>query len=154
MPKIRDACLDDVPALARLLGQLFQKEAEFSPDFEAQARGLSAIIGDRRVGRVLAAEVKGEVVGMVSLLYTVSTALGARVAILEDAVVDRACRGRGIGKRLIAEAIERARADGCQRITLLSDHDNARAHRLYESFGFSRSPMVPFRLPLPRTLSA
>ncbi|MGQ0672271.1 MAG: GNAT family N-acetyltransferase, partial [Hyphomicrobium sp.] len=132
MPIIRRATPDDVPALAALLAQLFAQEAEFAPDTIAQHRGLAAIIADPRTGTLLLADEDGRAVGMVNLLYTVSTALGARVAILEDMVVDRAARGRGIGERLMREAIATARADGCRRITLLTDGDNAAAHRFYE----------------------
>lgn len=152
MIAIRTATHDDIPALVRLLGQLFAQEAEFHPDDRAQARGLAAILADARIGSILIAEHGDKPVGMANLLYTVSTALGGRVAILEDMVIDEECRGAGFGRALLAAAIERARADGCLRITLLTDTDNARAQRLYGSFGFKRSAMVPFRLMLERTL--
>jgi GNAT superfamily N-acetyltransferase len=154
MISIRSAGSADVPALARLLGQLFAEEAEFTPDVETQARGLAMIVADPAAGRILVADEEGRAIGMVSLLYTISTALGARVAILEDMVIDRDCRGSGIGGKLLAGAIEAARADGARRITLLTDHDNIRAHGFYSAFGFERSAMVPFRLVLAGTLPA
>jgi hypothetical protein len=70
----------DITALCGLLQVLFSQEAEFRPDHEAQARGLAAIVGDPATGEILVARGGGRVLGMVSLLYTVSTALGARVA--------------------------------------------------------------------------
>ena len=85
---------------------------------------------------------------MVNLLYTVSTALGDRVAILEDMIVDRDARGRGLGSRLMTEAISTCETDGCLRITLLTDGDNTAAQQFYRRFGFERSPMVPLRRPL------
>ena len=85
---------------------------------------------------------------MVNLLYTVSTALGSRVAILEDMVVSPKIRGQNVGSSLIEYALDYARKQGCQRITLLTDSDNIAAHRFYERHGFSRSTMVPFRLDL------
>jgi GNAT superfamily N-acetyltransferase len=154
MLTVRPATLDDVPALAALLGQLFAQEAEFSPDPVLQARGLTALIGDKGSGRILVAEKDSRPVGMVNLIYVISTALGARVAMLEDVVVDKTCRGNGIGTKLLASAIETARSDGCQRITLLTDADNINAHKFYESFGFARSAMVPLRLMLKKTRMA
>jgi GNAT superfamily N-acetyltransferase len=148
---IRRAAPSDIPELVRLLVELFAQEAEFAPAPERHARGLAAIIADERVGKILVAEENGRAAGMVNFLYTVSTALGGRVALLEDMVVGRATRGSGIGKKLLAAAIETARADGCLRITLLTDPGNARAHALYEGFGFRRSSMVPFRLLLEPT---
>ena len=87
----------------------------------------------------------GEIIGMVNLLYTVSTALGGRVALLEDMVVSPKARGLGVGSKLINQSIEFAKENGCKRITLLTDHDNEGSHRFYQRHGFSRSSMVVFR---------
>jgi ribosomal protein S18 acetylase RimI-like enzyme len=77
---------------------------------------------------------------MVSLLYTVSTYLGGRVALLENMVVDPARRGRGYGRELLRSAIEHAQKAGCRRITLLTDEDNAAARTFYEGFGSQPRP--------------
>lgn len=139
---------EDIPELSALLNVLFAQEAEFKPDPIAQARGLEAIIGQPAVGTILVARESGTILGMVNLLYTVSTALGARVALLEDMVVAPAARGRGLGGELLARAIAHARAEGCQRITLLTDAVNAGAQRFYRQYGFESSPMIPLRLSL------
>jgi [ribosomal protein S18]-alanine N-acetyltransferase len=47
-------------------------------------------------------------------------------------------RGRGVGVRLLAEAIEYFARAGVTRILLNTQEDNVRAHRLYEWFGFER----------------
>ena len=145
---IRTAVLADIPALCSLLDQLFAQEAEFSPDRTAQERGLSEIIRNAATGEILVACEFGRIIGMVNLLYTVSTALGAPVALLEDMVVDTATRDRGLGTQLLEAAIATARSRGCRRITLLTDADNADAQRFYARQGFARSSMIPLRLPL------
>jgi GNAT superfamily N-acetyltransferase len=139
----------DVPALCALLGELFAQEAEFRPDAEAQVRGLQRIIDDPSVGTILLARRGDAVLGMVNLLYTVSTALGERVALLEDMVVTGAARGTGIGSVLLRAAIAHARGAGCKRITLLTDGDNMAAQRFYARHGFEPSRMLALRLPLP-----
>lgn len=136
---------DDVPALCRLLEQLFSQEAEFSPDLEAQRRGLLQIISHPEIGTILVARHGGQVIGMVNLLYTVSTALGAPVALLEDMIVAADQRGAGIGSQLLDKAVQFCRQNGCHRITLLTDADNEAAQRFYQRQGFSRSPMVALR---------
>ena len=148
MDEIRLAGPEDIPQLAALLAQLFAQEAEFTPAPQRQIEGLSRIVGDAAVGRILVAVNAGKAAGMVNLLYTVSTALGGRVAILEDMIVDRDARGRGLGSRLMTEAISTCETDGCLRITLLTDGDNTAAQQFYRRFGFERSPMVPLRRPL------
>lgn len=142
----RQATRDDIPALSRLLGTLFAQEAEFTPDYSAQARGLASIIDHPVVGHILLAERNKRTVGMVNVLYTISTALGEPVALFEDIVVDPKLRGQGIGSQLMEQAIAFAHSKGCRRITLLLDADNDSAKKFYLSHGFSHSNMVTMRL--------
>jgi GNAT superfamily N-acetyltransferase len=96
----------------------------------------------------LLARHEGQVVGMVNLLFTVSTALGARVVMLEDMIVSPEARGKGVGARLLAAAVSYARAEGFKRITLLTDRSNEIAQAFYGTQGFEASAMVPMRLVL------
>lgn len=143
--EISKATLNDIPRLCELLFSLFHQEAEFIPDQQAQERGLSEVIGDSDVGDIFVVRDDGEIVGMVNLLYTVSTALGGRVALLEDMVVASNKRSQGIGSLLIDHAIEFAKERGCMRITLLTDGDNEGAQKFYGRHGFSNSSMTVFR---------
>lgn len=145
---IAEATLDDLPELISLLAVLFAQEEEFVPDHAAQQRGLAMIIGNKDCGVILVARNEGKIIAMVNILFTVSTALGARVGILEDMVVDPSARGGGVGSLLLDAAIAKALECRCQRLTLLTDHDNHPAHRFYERHGFLQSTMVPFRLSL------
>jgi len=140
------ATIDDIPRLAELLGILFEQEEEFTPDRAVQERGLRRIIADASLGRVLVLRDKTLVIGMVSLLFSVSTALGDTVATLEDMVVTPERRAEGSGSALLTAAIAQAREAGCRRITLLTDGSNASARRFYGRHGFELSKMVPMRL--------
>jgi GNAT superfamily N-acetyltransferase len=146
--KIEQATLQDIPALCHLLEQLFRQEVEFNPDQSAQQRGLQMIIENPQVGTILIARKEGLILGMVNLLYTVSTALGERVLLLEDMVVDEEQRAAGIGSRLLDAALAFSVQNGCRRITLLTDADNAAAHRFYQRHGFNISSMVVLRCSL------
>lgn len=144
---IRSATPADIGRCSELLGYLFEKEAEFSPDPECQQKGLALIIENPSSGTVLLCEERnsGSIVGMVTLLYTVSTALGKKVALLEDMIVDPAYRSKGIGNMLLRHAINLAKEKGLGRLTLLTDRGNTAAHHLYEKYGFEQSGMVAFR---------
>lgn len=142
---VRLATTSDVEGMASLLETLFEQEAEFEFDKGAHVSGLTQILTCSDAGRLIVSERGGKLIGMVNLLYTVSTALGGRVAILEDMVVSEQARGGGVGQQLLEFAINQCQEDGCRRITLLTDHDNAGAHQFYERCGFVRSTMVPFR---------
>ena len=137
----------DIPALCDLLENLFAQEADFQPDRAKQATALAAIINDPAVGTILVArqDADEQVVGMVSLLWTISTAEGGRVALLEDMVVAPAARGGGIGSALLGAAIEHAEGTGATRITLLTDAMNDAAQRFYRRHGFGDSAMLVMR---------
>ena len=146
MEHITAATLSDVPQLAELLNLLFTQEAEFTPDRAKQERGLRLIIESNHVGLILAARDGDQVVGMVSLLFTISTAEGGPVCWLEDMVVRPDRRGSGLGSRLLESAIDYARTHGFSRITLLTDKLNAGAIRFYGRHGFVQSEMTALRL--------
>ncbi|MBC2608110.1 GNAT family N-acetyltransferase [Pelagicoccus albus] len=146
MISIRKAGLDDIPYLAELLGYLFEQEAEFTADYDRQRAGLEMIISDPTIGKILLAQNEaGKVIGMVSLLFTVSTALGSKVALLEDMIVHPDFRGKGCGSKLVGAAMELAKELDCHRITLLTDFDDLAAEKFYQKHGFKLSPMVPLR---------
>jgi ribosomal protein S18 acetylase RimI-like enzyme len=63
-------------------------------------------------------------------------------------IVRAEARGKGVGSELMRATIELARAEGLSRITILTGHDNAAAHRLYRKHGFEPSQMAPMRLHL------
>lgn len=146
--QITPANAADIPALCELLNILFSQEADFRPDDDAQRRGLTRIINSPDVGLIIVARQDGQVVGMVNLLYTISTALGERVALLEDMVVSPNVRSTGVGSKLLQRAIELARLNGCKRITLLTDVTNESAQRFYQRHSFDYSAMIPLRLSL------
>ena len=140
----------DLPLLVVLLGQLFEQEAEFTPDEAKQAAALKLIFADPKLGKVYVARDGSKVVAMASLLFTVSTAEGGRAALFEDLVVRPDYRKQGIGAKLLEHVIAQARAEGLLRLTLLTDMQNESAQVLYRKLGFTGSPMKPMRLKLKR----
>ena len=148
METISEATLDDIPQLVGLLEVLFTQEADFSPDHATQERGLRLLVGSPEAGVVFVARDTdgGPAVGMVSLLFTISTAEGGPACWLEDMVVDPGHRSSGLGSRLLRHAIDHAWRHGFLRISLLADGSNAGAIRFYQRQGFTSSSAIPLRL--------
>jgi ribosomal protein S18 acetylase RimI-like enzyme len=144
--KIEMATTSDIPTLSTLLDYLFSQEVEFKPDHETQSRGLEMILNNNNIGNIFVAKKNEKTIGMVILLYTASTALGERVALLEDMVVSPNERGLGIGSMLLDHAVKYATEEGCKRITLLTDKTNIGAQKFYKQHEFNRSSMTPFRM--------
>ena len=144
--KIEPATLDDLPALADLLYDLFTQEEDFVPNHEKQVRGLKLILEQPSRGRIFVIRASNRLIGMINLLITISTAEGGFVLLLEDLVIHRDFRGQGFGTKLLAYAVKFARQKQFLRITLLTDKPNTPQKRFYLRNGFVESGMVPMRM--------
>jgi len=122
---IEQATLEDLPRLTDFLIELFSVEEDFVPDRPKQMRGLRLILEEPSRGRIFVLRHDGAIVGMINLLFTISTAEGGFVILLEDLVIHRDYRGQGFGDQLLQYALDYATQKGFLRITLLTDRSTA-----------------------------
>lgn len=139
---------EDIPALSDLLGLLFSLEEDFQPNREKQQCALRMILENPAAGRIFVARSGERIIGMVNLLFLISTAEGGKVLLLEDFIVHPDFRKRGLGTFMLRHVITFARQEKFSRITLLTDKHNASARGLYQRHGFTPSSMIPLRLHL------
>ncbi len=144
--RIEPATLDDLPELVDLLVDLFTMEADFVPDKDNQTRGLRLILEEPSRGRIFVLRNDHQIIGMINLLITISTAEGGFVLLLEDVVIHRDHRGQGYGTKLIDHAVEFAKMKNFLRITLLTDRGNEQSKKFYLERGFVESDMIPLRM--------
>ncbi len=143
MVTVRLATEADIPRILELYRELAittsQAEQKHKPSlnsFRQAFADISAYPGHELV----VAEEDGEVIGTLVLLIVPNLAHGALPwALVENMIVDRQRRHRGLGKLLMDYAITRARDAGCYKITLSSDKRRPDAHRFYRSVGFEPS---------------
>ncbi len=143
---IEQATLEDLPQLTDLLIELFEQEGDFTPDRGKQMRGLRLILEQPNRGRIFVLRQNGLILGMINLLFTISTAEGGFVVMLEDVIIHRDFRHQGLGAKLLAHAIDYARCKDFLRITLLTDRMNDDGQRFFKNHGFIESKMIPLRL--------
>src|SRR5436190_24051931 len=86
---IEPATEADLDELSEMLGDLFSQESDFRPDREKQLRGLRLIFEQPSRGRVFVLRRDGVIVGMINLLFTIITAEGGFVVVLEDLVIHK-----------------------------------------------------------------
>ncbi|MEO6124930.1 MAG: GNAT family N-acetyltransferase [Ilumatobacteraceae bacterium] len=116
-----------VDAFARLIPQLSKSSPP--PTAAEVAEMIAAPASD-----VLVASDGDTVLGALTLIvFRIPTGVRAWI---EDVVVDSAARGRGVGERLNAFALEVARARGAKTVDLTSRPSREAANRLYQRIGF------------------
>src|SRR6266508_3579517 len=143
---IEPATEADLDELSQMLGELFAQESDFRPDKDKQLRGLRLIFEQPSRGRVFVLRRDGAIVGMINLLFTISTAEGGFVILLEDLVVHKEHRGKGYGSKLLQPHNDFAKQKNFLRVTLLTDRPENLAQEFFRRHGFVESSMIPMRL--------
>jgi ribosomal protein S18 acetylase RimI-like enzyme len=143
---IRPARFEDIPQMCDLLAELFSIESDFVPDREKQVHGLSALIAAAPASTLpLVASHEGRVVGMSTVQTLISTAEGGRVGLIEDVIVDREYRSKGIGTLLLEQIAAWGREQGLKRLQLLADSDNRPALEFYSSLRWISTRLICLR---------
>ncbi len=144
--KVEMATLEDLPALTELVMDLFSMSAgDFKPDRALQERGLRLILEQPNRGRIVVIRNEDKIFGMVNMLFTISTASGGFVILMEDVVIHPHHRGRGYGTMLVNHVVEFAKQKNFLRITLLTDKISAESQDFFQKQGFNYSNMIPMR---------
>lgn len=146
--RIEPATLEDLPELVDMVMELFTIEKDFDPDRTKQERGLRSILEQPSRGRIFVVRTDHQIIGMVNLLFTISTAMGGFVVLMEDVIIHPDHRGQRYGTRLMDYVIDFARKKDFLRITLLTDEISEESQRFFKKIGFEHSHMIPMRLPL------
>lgn len=139
------ATIEDLPALTALVMELFAISGDFSPDRSVQERGLQLILEQPNRGRIFVLRNNHRIFGMVNLLFTISTARGGFVILMEDVIIHPNHRGQGYGTMLLKYVVEFAKQKNFKRITLLTDKISEEAQEFFRKNGFEHSNMIPMR---------
>jgi ribosomal protein S18 acetylase RimI-like enzyme len=132
---------EDYPRIAELTVGVYVDGGLATP---AYAPELADVEGRASRSELLVVrDTAGRVVGSVALVlegdFGNVTTSDAEAA-FRMLVVDPDVQGQGVGRLLVTECLERARAAGKRRMVLSTDPLMTAAHRLYERLGFTRLP--------------
>ncbi len=133
--KVRRAHLGDLPHVVTIERACFGREAYGLTTF------LAHVFRDRK-GLVVAEDDDGSIMGY-ALARVGIRWLGARRGGLTSIAVAPQHRRRGLGRSLMAAALEYLRARGVRHADLEVNVGNRAAQSLYESFGFVQSRILP-----------
>ena len=144
--RVEPATIEDLPDLVELVSELMDLQIDFMSNPEAHERGLALILEQPNRGRIFVLRNDDRIFGMVNLLFTISTALGGLVILLEDFVIHPNHRGQGYGTLLLDYVKDFAKQKNFKRITLLTDKMSSESQNFFQKEGFAHSNMVPMRL--------
>lgn len=138
--RVRPAAVDDAERVAAITREVaaerrwIPRSPEEAPDAKGDAEAIAN--GPAKGLHFFVAELDGRVVGVLTVKR------GERIASRHAAdlglCVERAARGRGVGRALMLAAEAWAREVGVRKLCLGVFHDNAPARRLYEGLGYQK----------------
>ncbi len=143
--RVEPATIEDLNELTNLVMSLLSMEEDFVVDREKQRQGLKLILEQPNRGRIFVVRNEHKLIGMVNLLFTISTAEGGFVILMEDVILLPEHRGQGYGGMLLKYVIDFAKKKDFKRITLLTDKINAESQNFFTRHGFHHSHMIPMR---------
>ncbi|MFW7250853.1 bifunctional helix-turn-helix transcriptional regulator/GNAT family N-acetyltransferase [Enterobacter sp. BNK-34] len=123
--------------IAEMHGSYYAREHHFGRFFEAKvATGLAEFSErlDKPCNQIWLAMMNGRIVGSVAID---GEDLAPGEAHLRWFILDDGCRGQGVGKKLLNEAIRFCDSVGFSAVHLWTFNKLTAARRLYESFGFT-----------------
>lgn len=131
LPIVRAAARADAAALQSLYRQLIDDD-----NVNVTESQIQMIEEDTRT-RLLVCEIDGSVCATVLISLCPDVMYASQpFAVVENLVVDRGCRGHGIGQVLLREVEEFCLPRNCSKMMLLSSVSRVNAHRFFEHVGF------------------
>jgi diamine N-acetyltransferase len=132
----RPAVESDVPAVLRLMADLYSEDGTVSLDLVAAEPALRRLLREPSAGLVWIAERHGEPVGYLALTFGYSLEYRGPDAFIDELYVAPARRGQGLGRAALELAEAACRARGVGALHLEVERTNVRAEALYRRAGF------------------
>lgn len=143
---IRIASINDLPKILDLYKELNPEDIELDI---TTAEGIWKRSRVKNTTEYYVAVEGNEIVGTcnISIIENL-TRSGKPYGIIENVITSINHRRKGIGKKLIEKAVEKAKENNCYKVILLSSLKRIEAHNFYESIGFNGNSKKGFELRL------
>lgn len=138
--QVREATVDDAPAIGRLLHDFNLEFLEPTPSVEELTATVHRLFEEGEITVLLAGEGPD---GLALLRFRPALWSKGLEAYLQELYVVPALRGQGIGRALLERAMDLARERGADGIDLNTGETDTAARALYESMGFTNREGSP-----------
>ena len=127
---IRKATAKDIPHLFSLLKELY-------PDYAYDEAAYKKVFTTQKEeGNVHLVLEKEGIVGFASISFRINTQVCGKTAELEELIVTKKERGKGVGTALLAAAEEEAKKKGAKELGFTSTFKRKKAHEFYKKKGY------------------
>lgn len=139
---IRGAKESDFPLIEKLALELIEfVENKEGFDLRTVLGNYQSLLKDTN-SHILVAEVDGTIVGFINFTTRKTLLHPGLSALIDELVVHKNYRNRGIGKQLIYAVIETCKRLGCCEVEVTTEFRNSNARKFYKSCGFEERGVI------------
>jgi len=86
---------------------------------------------------ILVAEIEGVVAGFINFTTRKTISHRGLSGLIDELIVAKSYRGKGVGKQLLSSVIEKSRQLGCCEVEVSTEKTNIKAREFYRQCGFT-----------------
>jgi len=140
--RIRKARATDLAPIKTLLVELLntiENKADF--DVDSAIKNCRDLFKDSD-SCMFVAEEHGDIKGFINFTVRKTIIHPHPSGLIDELIVAESARGSGVGKRLIAKAIQQCRLMGCSEVEVSTEKSNTNARRFYKACGFEEDAVL------------
>lgn len=139
---VREATESDLPVVGKLLAELISAMDDTEGiDIGIALKNCEHLLHDDS-SHFLVAEMKGTPVGFINFTVRQTILHRSPSALIDELVVAKEYRSKGVGKQLVSAVIEKCRQLGCCEIEVSTEKTNVKAREFYRKCGFGERGML------------
>ncbi len=133
---IREAKESDLLTIGKLTLELIEAMGDTeSIDIKLIAENCRSLLSEAN-SYILVAEIGGVVVGFVNFTMRKTILHRSLSGLIDELIIAKSYRGKGIGRQLLSSAIEKSRQLGCCEVEVSTEKINIKAKEFYGQCGF------------------
>lgn len=133
---IRLCTRDDLPAVVGLMAELREVARGEEVNISDVSKAFSEMERRPEVYLNLIAEIAGKVVGFISVIFYRTLFHKGGTALINELIITRTERGKGLGRHLVQKVKEEALKRGLDELEVGTEKTNEAAQRFYRKCGF------------------
>ena len=139
---VRDAKKSDLEKIKSLVIELIDAVNNTEGiNIDAVTRNCESIL-DNKNSHFLVAEINDSVIGFINFTIRETILHSAPAGLIDELVVSKDHRGKGVGRKLVQVAIEKCKQLGCCEVEVSTELSNINARKFYKKMGFKEKGLL------------
>lgn len=120
--------------------RIFELLVELYPDKTDKEKNRELFIEQFNKGReFLVAKEDDKLIGFISLFIRINLQIESKLGLIDELIINKDYKNKGIGSKLIDEITKIAKEKGCKELSTFSNFKREDTHKFYENKGFVKS---------------